>query len=132
MTVELKVLCRHASNGSSPRNEARELQANVAGPCAIAILWQLATLILANAQATNSIVVFHPFFKDGFHLCLHFSPRTARVEAFATRFRRKLLWGRRHEEALSQLPHQTNTNGRRLVSKTRGLTVVTVQFHFNV
>ena len=86
MTMELKVLCRHASDGSSPRNEARELQANITSPCAVAILWQLATLILANAQATNSIVVLHPFFKDGFHFSLHFSPRTARVEAFATGF----------------------------------------------
>ncbi len=58
---ELKILCRHASDGSSPRNEARELQANVTSSCAVAILWQLATLILANVQATNSIVVFHPF-----------------------------------------------------------------------
>ena len=30
--------------------EPGELQPNVAGPCAIPILWQLAVLILANAQ----------------------------------------------------------------------------------
>ena len=86
MTVEVQVFRCHASNGSTPRKEAGKLQANVAGPCAIAILWKLAVLILANAQATNSIVVLHPFFKDGFDLRFHLGPRTARMKAFATRF----------------------------------------------
>ena len=51
-----------------------------------------AILILANAQATNSIVVLHPLFEDGFHLRLHLGPRAARVKTFATRFGRVLLW----------------------------------------
>ena len=57
MAMELKVLCRHAPDGSLSGKKPGELQPNVACPYAIAILWQPAILILANAQATNSIVV---------------------------------------------------------------------------
>ena len=85
MTVKLKVLRRHAPYGSLSGEETGELQPDVAGPCAIAILGQLAVLILANAQATNPIVVLHPLLEDRFHLRLHFGPRTARMKTFATR-----------------------------------------------
>ena len=53
MAVELEVLRRHASYRSLSGKETGELQPDVAGSCAIAILWQLAVLILANAQAAN-------------------------------------------------------------------------------
>ena len=113
MTVELEVLCRHAPNGPTPRQEAHELQPDVAGPCAIPILWQLAVLILANAQAANSIVMLHPLLEDGFHLCLHVAPRPTGMEASAARLRRELLRSRRHKEALPQLPHQADANAGR-------------------
>ena len=112
MTMELKVLCRHAPNGPTPRQEASELQPDVASPRAIPILWQLAVLILANAQATNSIVVLHPFFKDWFHLCLHLDPRPTRMEASAAHLRCELLRSRRHKKAFPQLPHQSDSNAR--------------------
>jgi hypothetical protein len=82
-----------APYGLAPRKEGRELQADVARPRAIPILWQLAVLILANAQATNSFVAVHPPGKDGLHLGLHVDPRTAGVEASAARLRRALFRG---------------------------------------
>ena len=94
MTVQLEVLRRHASYGPTPRKEARELQADVARPRAIPILWQLAVLILANAQATNSSVVLHPLREDGLHNCLHCGPWTTAVETSAARLRRELLRSR--------------------------------------
>ena len=112
MTMELEVLCRHAPNRPAPRKEARELQPDVAGPRAIPILWQLAILILANAQAANSCVVFHPLLEDGFHFCLDFGPWAARMKASAARLRRELLRSRRNEKALSQLAHQPFSNAR--------------------
>ena len=83
--MELKVLDRHASNGSLPCEEARELQPDVACTCAISILWQLAVVILANAQATNSFVALHLLFQDGFHVCLHVDLGAAGMKASATR-----------------------------------------------
>ena len=41
MAVELEVLRRHASYRSLSGKETDELQPDVAGSCAIAILWQL-------------------------------------------------------------------------------------------
>ena len=124
VAMELKVLCRHAPNGPTPRQEASELQPDVAGPRAIPVLWQLAVLILANAQAANSIVVLHPIPEDGFHLCLHVGPRPTGMEASTARLRRELLWGRRNEEAFPQLAHQPDSNagGQAFVSSIAGTT----------
>ena len=81
-----------------------ELQTDIRGARAIAILGKLTVFVLANAQSPNLST----------HSCLHLRPRAAWVEAPATRLRRVVFRRERHHEALRHLFHQPDTDARRI------------------
>ena len=55
--MELVLLFGHRAYGALVFKQSFELKSNVRGPGAVAILWKLATLILADAQSSHVLSI---------------------------------------------------------------------------
>ena len=99
--MKLLLLVTHLPNGRLAFKQSAELQTDVCRTRAIAILWKLASLILADAQTPHLL----------FHCRLHLLPGSAWPQTAAARLAGMVLRGDAHHEALTQLSHQADAHG---------------------
>ena len=98
--VKRSLLIAHLFDGTQSVEKTAELVADVGRTHSISILWQLAALVLADAQTSHFLAP----------LGLDFHPRSRRCHALAARLRRVVLSRERDDEALGQLAHEPNAN----------------------
>ena len=109
-TLKLLLVVTHRSDRWPPLEQPAELQADVRGPRAIAVLRKLAALISADAQAP------HFFLHCGFHRV----PWSTRTQA-PTACLACMVFGRQaHEEALREPAHQAHADGGDIASPYTG------------
>ena len=103
---QLLLLSRHGPNRTLTSEQPLKLHTDVKRSRAVAILDQLAVLVLANAQAANLASVTSS----------HRWVRATQTHAPTARLRRVVLRSDSHHEPPRKLPHQPDTNARRIRS----------------
>ena len=88
--MELVLLFGHRAYGALVFKQSFELKSNVRGPGAVAILWKLATLILADAQPSHFLS----------HSRLDFVPWSTNSETLATRLVGELFGRQTHNPSV--------------------------------